>query len=169
MAGETSLVIDSIYNNEEGVSFDLATAIAEGDVVSIAYDGTGTIASFNGLPLGAFGPEAVENIVGSEVPVATDVVVTGNAQPDEVLTGTYVFTDPDGDLEGESKYQWYESTDAAGTSPLKLLGESSLTYTVTADMTGKFVAFEVIPVSATGGADYLVGEPALCCCSWCGN
>ncbi len=161
MAGETSLVIDSIYNNEEGVSFDLATAIAEGDVVSIAYDGTGTIASFNGLPLGAFGPEAVENIVGSEVPVATDVVVTGNAQPDEVLTGTYVFTDPDGDLEGESKYQWYESTDAAGTSPLKLLGESSLTYTVTADMTGKFVAFEVIPVSATGGADYLVGEPAL--------
>lgn len=160
-AGGTALVVDSIFNVGSTIYFDLADAapITEGQVVTIAYDGTGTITSFNGLPLAAFGPEDVENIVGAEVPVATDVAVSGDPYPTSVLTGTYTFTDPDGDVEGTSLYQWYEATDASGTDELKLLGEKSLTYTVSGDMTGKYLAFEVTPVSATGGADYLEGVP----------
>lgn len=161
MAGDAAVGIDSIRSMDDAIIFELTTAIAEGEVVTVAYDGTGTIASFNGLPLAAFGPEAVENIVGAEVPVATDVTITGNAQPDEVLTGSYIFTDPDGDVEGVSTYQWYEASSADGSDMLKLLGETNLTYTVSADMLGKFVGFEITPVSATGGEDYLIGEPAM--------
>ena len=160
-AGGSALEIDTIYSAESTISFDLISAITEGQVVSIAYDGTGTISSFNGMPLAAFGPEDVENIVGADVPVATDVSFTGDANPDAVLTGVYTFTDADSDAEGTSLYQWYEATDVAGADLLKVIGEKSLTYTVTADMVGKFVAFEVTPVSATGGDDYLVGDAVM--------
>ncbi|MEA1898415.1 MAG: T9SS type A sorting domain-containing protein [Bacteroidota bacterium] len=160
-AGGTALTVDSIFNVGNTIYFDLADAapITEGQAVTVSYDGTGSIAAFTGLPLAAFGPEDVENIVGAEVPVATDVTVTGDPYPTSVLTGTYTFTDPDGDLEGTSLYQWYEATDDAGANELKLLGENSVTYTVDANMTGKYLAFEVTPVSATGGADYLEGLP----------
>lgn len=159
-SGGNAITVDSIYNEGSTIYFTgLSATVAESEAVTIAYDGSGTIASFAGLLLAAFGPEDVENIVGAEVPVATDVAVTGDPYPTSVLTGAYTFTDPDGDLEGTSLYQWYEATDDAGANELKLLGENSVTYTVAADMTGKYLAFEVTPVSATGGADYLVGAP----------
>lgn len=161
LADDVAVGIDSIRSGSDSIYFELTTAITEGQVITIAYDGTGSIASFNGMPLAAFGPTPVENIVGAEVPVASDVAITGILNEGETLTGTYTFTDPDGDLEGASEYQWYEATDASGTGALKILGEISETYTVTAGMLGKFVAFEVTPVSATGGAEYLVGAPAM--------
>ncbi|MEN8156770.1 MAG: T9SS type A sorting domain-containing protein [Bacteroidota bacterium] len=161
MVDGTAAGIDSIHSGPEAITFELSPAIAEGASVTIAYDGSGTIAAFDGMPLAAFGPEDVENIVGSDVPVAADVVVTGEAKPDATLTGSYTFADPDGDAEGASEYQWYEATAADGSGSLKLLGENAITYVVGSDMGGKFIAFEVTPVSATGGADYLVGAPAI--------
>ncbi len=159
-SGGSVLTVDSIFNMGSALYFTgLSTAVAEGDAVTIAYDGTGSIAAFTGMPLAAFGPSDIENIVGAEVPVASDVAITGDPYPTSVLTGAYTFTDPDGDLEGTSIYQWYEATDDAGANELKLLGETGVTYTVDASMTGKYLAFEVTPVSATGGADYLEGVP----------
>lgn len=160
-AGGLDLVVDTMYTGNEMITFELTTNILEGDAVVVTYDGLGTIASFNGLPLAAFGPEDVENIVGSDLPVAANVIISGEAKPDQVLTGSYEFSDPDGDLEGVSTFQWYESTASDGTGMLKLIGETSLTYTVSNDMAAKFVAFEVTPVSATGGEDYLVGVAAI--------
>ncbi len=161
MADAAAVGIDSIRSSTDTIIFILTTAIAEDQVVTIAYDGLGTIASFNGMPLAAFGPESVMNITGADVPVATDVAVTGTLEPNEVLTGTYTFTDPDGDAEGTSTFQWWEATNADGSDKLKILGEKALTYTVGADMGNKYVAFEVTPVSAAGGEDYLVGEPVM--------
>lgn len=160
-ADEGAVSIDSIWSGNDTIYFELASAITEGQDVTIAYDGTGTIASFNGMPLAAFGPEPVLNIVGADVPVATDVEIAGTPNEGETLTGSYTFNDPDGDAEGDSEYQWWEATDASGSGALKLIGQTSETYTVETGMVGKFVAFEVTPVSATGGADYLVGEPAV--------
>jgi len=161
MANAAAVGIDSIRSSHDTIIFELTAAVAEGQSVTIEYDGTGTIASFNGMPLAAFGPETVLNIAGADVPVATDVTITGDLQPDATLTGSYTFTDPDGDTEGESLYQWWEATDVAGSDKLKLLGERSLTHTVANDMGGKYVAFQVTPVSATGGEDYLVGNPVM--------
>ncbi len=157
--GGASAEIDTLYGEGTYLTFVLTTPITNGQVVTLEYDGEGGLLSLEGLNLSAFGPINIENIAGAEVPVATDVAVTGDPYPTSVLTGTYTFTDPDGDLEGTSLYQWYEATDDTGANELKLLGENSVTYTVAADMTGKYLAFEVTPVSATGGADYLEGAP----------
>ncbi len=156
-ADGSALVIDTVYSSGTTVTFDLVTAITESQVVLLSYDGTGTISSFNGMPLAAFGPESVENIVGAEVPTASAVSISGTAMPDEVLTGAYTFADADGDAEGASLYQWYEATDATGSDKLKILGEKSITITISSNLLDKYVGFEVIPVSATGGDAYLEG------------
>ncbi|MCF8380547.1 MAG: T9SS type A sorting domain-containing protein [Bacteroidales bacterium] len=160
-AGGTEVSIDTIYSAGTTITFELLTPITEGQVITIGYDGTGTIASVTDMPLAAFVSENVVNITGADVPVATAVSFTGDAVNGSLLTGVYTFTDADGDLEGTSLYQWYEATDAAGANKLKLIGEKGITYTVSSDMIGKFVAFEVTPVSATGGEDYLVGEAVM--------
>lgn len=161
MADDTKVAIDTIYSDGTTMTFEVATAITEAQVVTIAYDGLGQVVSFNGMPLGAFGPESVLNIVGADVPVATNVDFTGDVAVNAVLTGTYTFADPDGDLEGESTYQWYYATDVDGTDALKVIGGTSKEYTVEADMEDKFIAFEVTPVSATGGDDYKIGEAVM--------
>ena len=160
-AGGTGITIDSIQTSNDTVWFDLATAIVEGEAVTVSYDGTGGIQSFNGMPLAAFGPESVENIVGADVPVATNVSISGEPSPGSTLTGSYTFDDPDGDAEGTSTYQWWVADDDQGAGALKIIGELSTTYTVSSDLLGNFVAFQVTPVSATGGADYLVGEAVV--------
>ena len=162
-ADGTGLNIDTIYSSNDTIFVDLLDAITEGQAVTVSYDGTAPLGSFNGMPLAAFGPENVENIVGADVPVATDVSITTDAEfrTGETLTGTYTFDDPDGDAEGNSLYQWYEATDDSGSDMLKLLGEESIDYVISADVEGKYVAFEVTPVSATGGDDYLVGDPVM--------
>jgi hypothetical protein len=149
--------ITGVGTDGDVLSFTLATAITEGQTVTIEYDGTGTTSAFDATPLAAFTAESVVNIVGADVPVATNVAITGNANPTVTLTGTYTFSDPDGDLEGTSTYQWWVADDDQGTNALKILGEKSTSYVVTNDVLGKYVAFEVTPVSATGGADYLIG------------
>jgi len=159
MSGSNELAIASITSAGANITFTLSSPAVEGEIVTVAYDGTGSVISFDGMPLGAFGPVEVINLTGADVPVVSNVAISGTPRTNEVLTGTYDFTDPDGDLEGTSTYQWYSSDNADGSDAVKIIGEFSQTYTVTSDQEGKYVAFEVTPVSATGGEAYLVGEP----------
>jgi len=164
MANEVAVVVDTLYGtgtDPEILTLELASAVAEGDVVTVAYDGTGTVTAFDGMPLNAFDAMAVVNIVGAAAPTATDVTVTGDLFVGSNLTGTYTYSDANGDVEEGSTYQWYSASDAAGSDALKLLGEKDVIYVVGDDMRNKYVAFEVTPATATGGVDYLVGVPVM--------
>ncbi|MEN8226905.1 MAG: T9SS type A sorting domain-containing protein [Bacteroidota bacterium] len=158
------VAIDTIIGTgtaPEVLTFVLESAATEGQSITIEYDGTGTAAAADAQPLLAFGPENVVNIVGAQVPVATDAAVTGDLFVGSTLTGTYTYADANGDVEEGSAYQWYYASDAAGSDALKLLGENGATYVVGDDMREKYVAFEVTPATATGGMNYLVGEPVM--------
>lgn len=164
MVNDAAVDVDTITvsdSNPDVLLFTLTSAVAMGDVITVAYDGSGSVSSFDGMPLDAFEAMTVVNVVGAAVPTATDVTVSGDLFEGATLTGTYTFADPNGDAEGESTYQWYYASDDAGSDALKLLGEKGATYIVADDMGDKYVAFEVTPVAATGGLDYLVGEPVL--------
>ncbi len=164
LADDVNIVIDTLTGegtDDNVLSFVLETPIGEGQTVTIAYDGAGSTAAFDATPLTAFGPEAVVNIVGADAPVATNVTLTGDVEPGAIVTGTYTFNDPDGDAEGNSLYQWYVATNAEGSDALKILGEKSIDYTITNEMDNKYIAFEVTPVSETGGEDFLVGDPVM--------
>ncbi len=163
MVNDVEVSIDTIYGtgtDPEVLTLELGSTIAEGDMVTVAYDGTGSVTAFDGMPLNGFDALEVVNIVGAAAPAATDVTVTGDLFVGSSLTGSYTYSDANGDLEEGSSYQWYYASDAAGSDALKLLGENGTSYVVTDDMRDKYVAFEVTPATTTGGLDYLVGEAA---------
>ncbi|WP_270168481.1 S-layer homology domain-containing protein [Paenibacillus sp. SYP-B4298] len=83
-------------------------------------------------------------------PVAANVIVTGTLQIGQTLTGSYSYSDAEGDQEGASTFKWYRSDDTAGTGRTEIPGATMKTYSLQAADVGKHISFEVTPVAATG-------------------
>jgi hypothetical protein len=81
-------------------------------------------------------------------PTATSVSITGTASLGELLTGTYTYTDANGNAEATSTFRWLRA-DSAGGSYSAISGATSINYTVTSDDLTKYLKFEVTPVSNT--------------------
>ncbi|MNK80699.1 Cellulosome-anchoring protein precursor [compost metagenome] len=83
-------------------------------------------------------------------PTAASVSVSGNATEGQTLTGSYSYSDVNGDVESGSTYQWYRSDD-----PAHLLNHTAITnatskeYTLQAADIGKYISFEVVPRNET--------------------
>ncbi|MDJ0906252.1 MAG: FG-GAP-like repeat-containing protein [Woeseiaceae bacterium] len=88
-------------------------------------------------------------VVGNEPPVASDVAITGTLALTEILTGTYTYSDAEGDLEGLTTFRWLRD----GTP---IPGETGTTHTVVAADVEAALVFEVTPVALTGA---LTGSP----------
>jgi hypothetical protein len=164
LVNDAVVAVDTIIGSSETpeiLTLQLASAAAEGDAITVAYDGMGPVTAFDGMPLNAFEAMTVVNLVGAAAPTASDVTVTGDMFVGSTLTGTYTYADANGDAEEGSTFQWYNASDAAGSDALKLLGETGTTYVIADELRDQYVAFEVTPVTATGGLNYLVGEPVM--------
>jgi hypothetical protein len=83
-------------------------------------------------------------------PVASDVVIAGSLEIGSTVTGTYTYTDLESDQQGESIFTWYRADDASGTGETVIEGEDGISYTITLEDAGKYLAFEVTPVAETG-------------------
>ena len=83
-------------------------------------------------------------------PVASNVYISGNLETGQVLTGNYTYSDANGDLEGNSIYQWNRADDTNGTNFFTIIGANQQTYTLTQDDLGKYMIFRVTPVAQTG-------------------
>ena len=90
-------------------------------------------------------------------PTATNVIIAGTAQMGQTLTGSYTYSDVNGDLEGISTFKWYRSNDAGGTGKTAIAGAIAIIYTLVGADTDKFISFEVTPVALTG--TLLTGAP----------
>ena len=80
--------------------------------------------------------------------IASNVTFTGVVAVGNTLTGSYTYYDYDGDSEATSTFNWYASDDAVGTG--KSVIGTSLTYLLTGAEVGKYISFEVTPVSTVG-------------------
>ncbi|WP_175545895.1 hypothetical protein, partial [Moritella viscosa] len=79
-----------------------------------------------------------------DAPVASNINIDKlSPTVGELLTGTYDFTDIDGDLEGISTFKWYANN-------TEILGATGLTYTLLNTEEGKTITFSVMPVASTG-------------------
>jgi len=89
----------------------------------------------------AFGPV-------NSAPVAS-LVTIDDTSPEigNMITGSYVYDDVDGDSEGSSYFRWLRD----GTE--EITGANSKTYTVTNDDAGRTLTFEVTPVAGDGYPD----------------
>jgi cysteine-rich repeat protein len=76
-------------------------------------------------------------------PVASAVGITGTPQVGQVLTGTYTYSDAEGDLQGASTFRWLR-----GDTPID--GATALTYILVAADEGALIRFEVTPVALSG-------------------
>lgn len=92
-------------------------------------------------------------------PSATGVTFTGALFAGSTLTGSYLYSDVNGDEEGESLFQWLAASDDQGGGMKELEGETGLSCVVSDTLRQQFVAFRVTPVAATGGAGTLTGAP----------
>ena len=82
-------------------------------------------------------------------PVANDVVITGPPILYQPQTGTYVFSDPDGNVEGTSLFQWYR---IVNNTPVAITGATQTVYNAVEADLGLRLAFAVTPVDQHGMA-----------------
>ncbi len=108
----------------------LATAVAAGSTTITATYGS---LSANSL---------LTVIAPNSPPTASNVTITGNPFVGQVLSGSYIYNDVDGDPQGTSTFRWLRDGSATGNT--------STTYTVLVTDIGHVMKFEVTPVAATG-------------------
>jgi hypothetical protein len=94
--------------------------------------------------------EVVDFTTGNAAPVASNVSITGDVEVNKVLTATYDYSDPEGDDQSGSAFQWYMANDATGTGEGPIAGATELTYTIQEAQHGKFIRFGVIPKAGAG-------------------
>ncbi|MGE5702045.1 MAG: PQQ-binding-like beta-propeller repeat protein [Clostridia bacterium] len=91
-------------------------------------------------------------------PTASDVTITGTFLVNQTLTGSYTYTDQDGDSEGASTFTWYTANDASGTGKTVIAGETSKTLLLTPELENMYIMFEVTPVAGSG---MKIGQPVV--------
>ncbi|MBN1145303.1 MAG: tandem-95 repeat protein [Bacteroidales bacterium] len=83
----------------------------------------------------------------NDAPVATDVIITAaNDRIGTLNTGSFTFTDPDGDDPGIHIYKWYRSDYPNGSPATVIAGATTATYRAVKADGGKYIGFEVTPV-----------------------
>ena len=80
-------------------------------------------------------------------PVASNVTISGDtagtASEGDILSGGYLYTDLEGDVEGTTTFRWLRNGSA-------IIGATASTYTIAPADAGAVVRFEVTPVSVSG-------------------
>lgn len=139
-------IIQEIINRPGWRSGNSIVLIITGSGRRIAqsYEGSATAAPLLHVEISTTGET-------NSAPAATNVTISGTPQVGQVLTGTYTYTDAEGDPEGSSTYRWLR--DGAPIS-----GASTRSYTLVAADQGRLIRFEVTPVAATGASP---GAPTL--------
>ncbi|HEX3027746.1 MAG TPA: glycosyl hydrolase family 18 protein [Clostridia bacterium] len=87
--------------------------------------------------------------VSGTAPIASNVSIDGNLVVNQALMGKYSYYDAEADAEGSSVYRWLSSTSLTGTYTA-IIGATASTYTLTSADSGKYIKFEVTPVSSAG-------------------
>jgi len=89
-------------------------------------------------------------------PVASNLAINGEFKQDAILTASYTYSDPEGDIEGNSIIQWYLADDQSGTKETAIQGANSLEYTISRQDVGRYIRFAVAPIATSG--ELLTGE-----------
>jgi len=86
--------------------------------------------------------------VASILPVAYNVLITGDFIEGVTLAGSYQYTDPNNVPQGVTTFKWYRATDSIGTG--KTVVSTTQSYTVLGSDEGDYISFEVTPKNTDG-------------------
>jgi hypothetical protein len=163
LSGETTCTVGGLaltdfqVVNSNTVAGKVSTSLAAGlyDVVCSTTSGGAS----NPLPA-AFEVEGIN--IGNAAPVASGVNVTGTPGAGAVMTGTYLFTDGQGDADSGSTYRWLIADDDQAANAIAISGATAMTYTMLPGDVGKYLRFCVTPSDGTN-----IGDEA--CSPWTGE
>jgi hypothetical protein len=107
----------------------------------------------NKLPTsGGYTASYIDDIIVYDVaakPLAKKLQIKGTLALGQTLTGSYEYSDANGDVENGSSYRWLRATSLSGPwtqiSNGTTTASAGATYTVQAEDIGKYVAFEITP------------------------
>jgi hypothetical protein len=85
----------------------------------------------------------------NDIPVATISPITGSLNVNSILTGHYVYSDIEGDIESGTSFQWYSSGTETGTY-LAITGETGVAHVIGSSEQGKYYKIYITPAAATG-------------------
>jgi len=83
-------------------------------------------------------------------PYAYNLFISGDMVAGNEVTGNYLYFDPNADPEGLSLFQWAVSDDPLGQNAIPINGAVYQNYVINPEYVGKYLIFQVTPVSATG-------------------
>jgi hypothetical protein len=109
--------------------------------------GSGTGSS----PGASSGVSSFVHVEDNYVPVATIQPVTGSLNVNGVLTGHYIYSDYEGDLESGSTYLWSRTLDTTAAF-LNISGETAISYRIKEGEERYYFRFSVTPKAATGNS-----------------
>lgn len=76
-------------------------------------------------------------------PSASGVTLSGTFETGSLLTGSYTYSGSN--PESGSTFQWWQADDELGTGTAAIAGAASITYTVEAEIQGKYISMTVTP------------------------
>lgn len=97
----------------------------------------------------SFDTFVMESIVTNSAPSASNVAFTGTLKTGQSLSGSYIYSDPDSDIENGSVFKWYRSNNASGANKTLISNATSKTYALVSADAGKYISFSVIPKDGT--------------------
>ena len=83
----------------------------------------------------------IQVISVNDPPIAQNVTIAGNTTILAVLNGNYIYSDPEGDLEGASVFTWYLSENSSGINKSIIPGASLKQYQIQYNNGGKWIGF----------------------------
>ncbi|NJD01348.1 MAG: prepilin-type N-terminal cleavage/methylation domain-containing protein [Ruminiclostridium sp.] len=95
---------------------------------------------------------------GNEAPRANNVDISGIKKVGNTITGSYTYSDTEGDVQGISFFKWYRGTKSNGSDMVEIAGATASQYVLQASDKGFYLFFEVKPVALTGTKN---GETSL--------
>ena len=94
-------------------------------------------------------------------PYATNVTISGVLEVGQILTGSYIYNDDQGDPESGTILQWYRADDALGTNKVAISGANSNTYLLVTADGNKYISFGVTPANAKSFGDEILSAYQL--------
>lgn len=115
--------------------------------------------TYNLVPGDAAGRFPGTNPIFSAAPVASAVAITGTLKVGQALTGTYNYSDADGDAQSGSSFKWYRADNAAGLNKTAIALATAQSYVAAVADENKYLSFEVTP--SDGGKNGIAVESSF--------
>ena len=136
------------------------------NTVSVSFPSGYRYYTTDGVPvlsdtLTAYQGKIYYRTIDQAMPQANNVAIGGGYYIGAAQTGSYAYSNDQGNTESGSTYQWYRSSDGTTEARVAISGATGLTYTTTSTDQGQYLIFGVIPKSAAGTSTLVTGIERL--------